>query len=109
MAKVRNALFSFGASGTVGKIVNIQPRATGQIVRIKPSAAAPPTMAQAYYRTRFADAARSWRQLDHDTRQDWRAYAAARARPPFAAYWLEYQAQKSTPTTPPYLPALDPE
>lgn len=108
MAKLRGPLFSFGASGTFAKMLNFQPRSTGHIVRMKPSKAQQATYPQAICRANFKQAAEAWRALDDETRALWYNYAEHRARPPFAAFWLEWHAQHSTPALLPYLPEVDP-
>lgn len=108
MAKVTNALFSFRAAGSVAGLLNIQQPTGTQIARRKPNTRSDPTTTQAHYRAQYQLAADAWHAITDTERADWTAYAARRARPPFAAYCLEWMAQHSTPATPPWLPATDP-
>jgi hypothetical protein len=104
MAKIQAPLFSFGASGTIGKILTFNQSTQKPVARKKPapSKSAPPL--QAIIRLRFKQAAESWRALSPTERAKWRTLAAPTARPSFAKYYLEWVAQNSTPATPPYFP-----
>lgn len=104
MAKVKNALFSFGASGTVAGLLTINQSSKTQAARRKPSGYAAPTAPQSGTRQKMRDAATAWRALAPLDRADWSALATGRATTPFAKYLLEWMAQHSTPATPPALP-----
>lgn len=104
MAKVRNALFSLGASGTVGSLLTINQSNTQQVARKKPQGYRPASPMQAIIRNEFSQAAAAWRGLDATARAEWRALAAPTARPTFAKYFLEWMAQNSTPAQPPFIP-----
>lgn len=104
MAKVKNSLFSFGASGTVGNILTTNQSGKQQTVRRKPTGYGPPTAPQFSMRQKMRDAAVAWRALAPIDRSDWILLATGRATTPFAKYMLEWVAQNSTPATPPYLP-----
>lgn len=104
MAKIRNALFSLGASGTVANLLTVHPHGKGQTARRKPSGYGPPTEHQAEMRQRVRDAATTWRALDQIQRAKWIALAVGRATTPFAKYTLEWMAQSATIATPPRIP-----
>jgi hypothetical protein len=104
MAKVKNPLFSFGASGTVAKVLTINQSDGSPIARRKPSGYAAASVPQQYMRDSFRDAAASWRGLSPVDKADWRALAAPRSTTAFAKYCLEWIAQGSTLASPPIIP-----
>jgi hypothetical protein len=104
MAKVQGPLFSFGASGTVAKILTINQSLAQPTARKKPTGYRPASPMQAIMREEFRQAAESWRNLSDSDKAEWIALAAPTAHPPFAKYFLEWQAQQSTPAIPPYIP-----
>lgn len=104
MAKVKNPLFSIGASGTVAGLLTINQSATAPTVRRKPSGYAPPTVPQAFCRARCAAAAAHWRSLPQIEKDEWAAVAALTSKNVFAKYLLEWSAQASDPLNPPHIP-----
>jgi hypothetical protein len=104
MAKVQGPLFSFGASGTVAKILTINQSLTRPTARKKPTGYGPASPMQAVMREEFRQAAESWRNLSASSKAEWIALSATTAQPAFAKYFLEWQAQQSTPAIPPFIP-----
>lgn len=104
MAKVHGALFSFGASGTVAKILTINQSDQAQTARKKPAGGHPPSPSQVDYRSRYADASKAWRALTQSEQAGWRTLATARRLPAFAAFTKEWIAQAAAPGLPPQLP-----
>jgi len=104
MAKVKNAFFSIGASGTVANLLTINQRAIVQYARKKPSGYKPATTAQAYYRQRCRDAAEAWHAMQPDDRSKWISLAAQHGKNAFAKYLTEWQSQGSEPGYPASIP-----
>jgi len=104
MAKVKNPLFSFGASGSVASLLTINQSLTAPTARRKPTGSRPASHSQAVMRADMHDAATLWATLDAPTRATWAALAAPRATTPFAKYFKEWRAQASTISSPPYIP-----
>ena len=104
MAKISGPLFSFGASGTVSKVLTFNQSNTTPTARKKPARSNSSTPMQLTMRAEFSDAAKAWRALSPTDRAAWIALAAPSARPAFAKFYLEWAAQRSTLATPPYLP-----
>lgn len=104
MAKVRGALFSIGASGSVAGVLTINQSSTTQIARRMPTASSAPSPAQAVIRTEMSRAAEAWRALPFNQKTKWTALIAGQAHTAFSRYYKEWSSQRSTPTQPPYLP-----
>lgn len=104
MAKISGPLFSFGASGTVGKVLTFNQSDRRAVARKKPAASTSATPMQLTMRADFVAAAKAWRALDSVDRAAWIALAAPTARPAFAKYYLEWAAQRSTAASPPQIP-----
>lgn len=104
MAKVRGALFSIGASGSVAGVLTINQSSTTQIARRMPTASSAPSQAQLVMRTEMSLAAAAWRALPYNQKTQWTALIAGQAHTAFSRYYAEWSTQRSTPTQPPYLP-----
>lgn len=104
MAKLKGALYSIAASGTVGGAVTYSRTYKTHLARSTPRRMPAPSAAQAAVRAQFTAAAAAWRALDAPTKAAWSALAATRGLPAFAKFWLEYRTQNTYPGWPPHLP-----
>lgn len=104
MAKVSGPLFSFGASGSIAKVLTFNQSDRRAVARKTPAASTSASEMQLIMRAQFAEAAKAWRALDPADRAQWIALAAPTARPAFAKYYLEWAAQHSTLVSPPLIP-----
>ena len=104
MAKVKNPLFSLGASGTVAGLLTVNQSLTAPTARRKPSGYRPPTPAQSFMRDEMRACSQAWATLSSQVQAEWAALVNGRAQTPFGKYWLEWRAQGATLATPPYIP-----
>lgn len=104
MAKIKGALFSLGASGTVAKVLTFNQSTTRPTARRAPRSSQPATVPQLHFRQQCADAAASWRALPELEKIEWKAVADLTAKNVFAKYLVEWMAQKSSLATPPAIP-----
>lgn len=104
MAKVRGALFSIGASGSVAGVLTINQSSIQQVARKMPTARSAATQAQEVMRAEMSLAAAAWRALPYNEKTQWAALIAGQAHTAFSRYYKEWSTQRSTPTQPPYLP-----
>lgn len=104
MAIVKFALYSFGASGTVARIITFNQSLTKQVARRRPRTKRKPTTSQKYIRQRFADAATSWRGQTIASKAEWKVVSQLSGKNTFAKYVKEWYAQSSTLATPPFIP-----
>ena len=104
MAKTRGPLFSIGASGSIGRVLTFNPTNTVTTARKKPHRYPAPSGPQIQHRQKCRDAATAWHALTEIERADWSTLAQQHGQLPFAKYLLEWIAQQSTPSQPPFIP-----
>ena len=105
MAKVTGPLFSFGASGTVGKKLTYRATKRGAVVQTRPIPSKPANSNQIRERSRFSEAMATWKTLDAPTRAKWVTVGLRSAIPAYKAYTRQYIIQQSTPDKLPLIPA----
>lgn len=108
MAHVKCPLFSFSASGSVGRLTfgpeNGRP-ALLAVARKKPRASSTaPSPRQMLYRERLASASATWNALDEETRGLWVDVGSGGDRTPFTLFCREYILQRVTPPALPLVP-----
>jgi hypothetical protein len=104
MAKVKQPLFSFGASGTVAKKITFNQSLRVTTVRSKPSSHTAPSNPQLQIRQNMRDAAYYWRTMPPTDKQAWKDLVQGRPIYSFSKFLKEWFAQGASLLDPPRIP-----
>ncbi len=105
MAKSKNPLFSFAATGTLAGALAFRQIAGRSVIQRTPRHIPTVSTLQQTERDQWRAAASAWRQLDTDATAEWSELATRRQKPVFAVFAGEYRIQQIAAPALPLVPA----